>query len=190
MAGTGTASEPIDVVPMRMAHLEGVLGLGFQLFDVSKMPYTSWSLSSVAGHLDAQPGACWVAERNGEVLGFVLGSMSFDEREDWGYLEWIGLAPSVQGRGVASRLVEACCQALFEAGAARIITDVEQGNEASARMMRRNGFGEGVTVTLFARPRPDDFGRGRTSHVRSRPYDPARARLRTVARTTGPQAEQ
>lgn len=177
MAGT----EAISVVPMRMAHLEGILELGFEVFDVSVMPYTSWSLSSVAAHWDAQPEACWVAESDGVVLGFVLGSMSFDEREDWGYMEWIALDPQAQGKGVASRLVEACCQALFDAGAARIITDVEQSNDASARMMRRNQFDEGVTITLFVRARPEAEPT-HPGHTASRPEDPARTRLRHLAR--------
>ncbi|EQD81308.1 GNAT family N-acetyltransferase [Saccharopolyspora erythraea] len=186
MNGAEVAAEgSIGVVPMRMSHLEGVLDLGFRAFDVSAMPYTSWSLSSVAAHFDAQPEACWVAESDGAVVGFVLGSMSFDEREDWGYLEWIALAPSAQGKGVASRLVEACCQALFAAGAARIITDVEAGNQASERMMRRNHFSEGVTVTLLVRTRPDERGGVRHPAARSRPEDPARARLRAVARRSG-----
>ncbi|PRW62233.1 GNAT family N-acetyltransferase [Actinopolyspora mortivallis] len=183
MSGTGAIAETISVVPMRMAHLEGVLELGFRAFDVSTMPYTSWSLSSITEHFDTQPEACWVAEAEGEVLGFVLGSMSYDEREDWGYMEWIALDPRARGSGVASHLVEACCQALFDAGAARIITDVEHGNEPSARMMRRNSFIEGVTVTLFVRKRSDEPGRqGRMPHVRSKPEDPARARVRSVAR--------
>ncbi|WP_017974309.1 GNAT family N-acetyltransferase [Actinopolyspora halophila] len=183
MGGTGMDPETISVVPMRMAHLEGVLDLGFRTFDVSTMPYTSWSLSSITEHFDTQPEACWVAESEGEVLGFVLGSMSYDEREDWGYMEWIALDPRARGSGVASHLVEACCQALFDAGAARIITDVEHGNEPSARMVRRNAFTEGVTVTLFVRKRSAESPSfGRTPHVRSKPEDPARARVRTVAR--------
>lgn len=185
MSGPGAVDAAINVVPMRMSHLEGVLELGNRSFDVAVMPYTSWSLSSITAHFDTQPEACWVAECDGEVLGFVLGSMSFDEREDWGYLEWIALEPRAQGGGIASRLVEACCQALFDAGAARIITDVEEGNEPSARMMRRNAFSEGVTVTLFVRKRSDEPQRGaRIGHVHSKPEDPARARVRSAARRT------
>ncbi|MET9852825.1 GNAT family N-acetyltransferase [Streptomyces sp. NPDC006450] len=83
-----------------------------------------------------------------------------------------------RGRGVASSLVEHCCAALFAAGASRIITDVESGNAASAAMMRRNGFTEKVTVTLFVRPNPREHA-GTVSYA---PQDPARFRLRRAAR--------
>ncbi|WP_241833323.1 GNAT family N-acetyltransferase [Streptomyces caatingaensis] len=109
----------------------------------------------------------------------MLGSLSYDEREDWGYLEWIALDERARGKGIASALVERCCAALFAAGASRIITDVEAGNTASAAMMRRNGFTEGVTVTLFARSNPE-----RPAPPAAQvPRDPARSRLRRAART-------
>ncbi|MGV9351492.1 GNAT family N-acetyltransferase [Streptomyces spiralis] len=144
----------VEIVPLRLTHVDAVLDLGHRAFDVATMPYTSWSLSSVATHWDAQPDACWVAIDDTGLLGFVLGSLSYDKREDWGYLEWIALEERARGRGVASALVKHCCDALFTAGASRIITDVETGNVASAEMMRRNGFAEGVTVALFVRPNP------------------------------------
>ena len=59
------------------------------------------------------------------VVGFVLGSMTFELRDDWAYLEWIAVAPDQQGRGIARRLVYHCCTALFEEGASRVVTDVE-----------------------------------------------------------------
>ncbi|GAA0396898.1 GNAT family N-acetyltransferase [Streptomyces luteireticuli] len=170
----------VEIVPMQLSHLESVLNLGYRAYDVDAMPYTSWSLSTVAVHWDAQPEACWVAMDEEGLLGFVLGSLSYDEREDWGYLEWIALDERARGKGIASGLVERCCAALFAAGASRIITDVESGNKASAAMMRRNGFTEGVTVTLFVRSNPD-----RPAPPAGHPArDPARARLRRAARTT------
>ncbi|MEU7017231.1 GNAT family N-acetyltransferase [Streptomyces sp. NPDC046385] len=170
----------VEIVPLELVHLHDVLDLGHRVYDVKAMPYTSWALSSVAAHWDAQPDACWVARDEEGLLGFVLGSLSYDEREDWGYLEWIALEERARGRGVASALVEHCCDALFAAGASRIITDVESSNEASAAMMRRNGFTEGVSVTLFVRRAPNDHP---APSIRPA-QDPARARLRRAARAS------
>ncbi|RLV04285.1 GNAT family N-acetyltransferase [Streptomyces griseocarneus] len=170
----------VEIVPMQLSHLDAVLNLGYRAYDVNAMPYTSWSLSSVAVHWDAQPEACWVAVDDEGLLGFVLGSLSYDEREDWGYLEWIALDERAQGKGIASALVERCCEGLFTAGASRIITDVESSNQASATLMRRNGFTEGVTVTLFVRTHPEKAAQT-GPHA---PRDPARARLRRAARAT------
>ncbi|MGA4837955.1 GNAT family N-acetyltransferase [Streptomyces sp. G45] len=152
-AGSDAAAErpPVALAPMEPAHVPDVLALGHQVYDTSVKPYTSWSLSAIAGHMDADASACWVALDGGRLAGFVLGSMGFDQRADWGNLEWIASAPAHQGRGIASALVRACCASLAEAGASAVVTDVESRNTASAALMRRNGFTESVTVTLFVR---------------------------------------
>ncbi|MEU1204233.1 GNAT family N-acetyltransferase [Nocardia sp. NPDC005825] len=155
----------IAIVPMGLGHLRQVIDLGYQVFDTQAKPYTSWSLTSVAEHLDSPGKSCWVAVDSDQVVGFVLASMEFELREDWAYLEWIAVSPEVQGRGVASKLMTACCDLLFRHGAARIVTDVEIHNTASAAMMRRNGFTEGTTVTLFVRPNPDDRAAGEDEQV-------------------------
>lgn len=144
----------VSLVPMDATHLADVLALGRRVYDTSVKPYTSWSLSAIAGHLDAGGSACWVALDGARVAGFVLGSMGFDQRTDWGNLEWIAADPDYQGRGIASRLVRACCAGLTEAGASAVVTDVESRNTASAALMRRNGFEASVTVTLFVRETP------------------------------------
>ncbi|MFI5616988.1 GNAT family N-acetyltransferase [Streptomyces sp. NPDC051567] len=141
----------IRLVPLSVDHVPQVLALGRRLYDLSVKPYTSWSLSAVAHHLDGVESACWVALAGDRVAGYVLGSMGFDQRADWGNLEWIATDPDFQGRGVGGRLAEACCRTLEEAGATAVVTDVESRNEASAALMRRHGFVEGATVTLFVR---------------------------------------
>lgn len=145
----------VAVVPMDLDHVRQVRDLGREVFDTTKKPYTSWSLTTIAEHLDTDQGACWVALSGDRVVGFVLGSMTFELRDDWAYLEWIAVAPDQQGKGIAGRLVVHCCDALFAAGASRVVTDVESSNTASANLMQRNGFEPAVTVTLFVRMRPD-----------------------------------
>ncbi len=145
----------MQIVPLGFEHLRQVLDLGYRVFDVTAKPYTSWSLTSVAEHLDTRDSSCWVALEGDSVVGFVLGSMEFELREDWAYLEWIAVDPHHQGKGIARKLVETCCEKLFEAGASRVVTDVEGSNTASATLMTRSGFTSAVTVTLFVRPNPD-----------------------------------
>lgn len=153
MPHTGRVGE-VDIVALEVEHLRQVLDLGFSVFDVTAKPYTSWSLTTVAEHLDTKDSSCWVAIEDGRVVGFVLGSMEFELRDDWAYLEWIGVDPAHQGKGIARQLVDTCCEKLFAAGASRVVTDVESSNTASATLMGRSGFLPGVTVTLFVRPNP------------------------------------
>ncbi|MEV6213096.1 GNAT family N-acetyltransferase [Nocardia sp. NPDC051833] len=148
----------IAVVPMGLGHLRQVLDLGHQVFDTTTKPYTSWSLTAVAEHLDGPDNACWVALDSDRVVGFVLGSMEFEHRDDWAYLEWIAVAPDMQGHGIARRLVNVCSEALFARGARHIVTDVEDRNSASAALMTSTGFVPAATVTLLVRPNPDEAG--------------------------------
>lgn len=148
----------VTIAPLRLEHLGQVLDLGYEVFDVTVKPYTSWSLTAVAEHVDSGDNACFVALDGDLVVGFVLGSTTFELRDDWAYLEWIGVKPGYQGQGIARRLLEACCEALFAAGAGRVVTDVEGSNTASATLMRRNGFIPAVTVTLFERSSPEAVG--------------------------------
>ncbi|MFD6163374.1 GNAT family N-acetyltransferase [Nocardia sp. NPDC060256] len=146
----------VVIVPMGLGHLRQVLDLGHEVFDITTKPYTSWSLTSVAEHLDSPDNACWVALDSDRVVGFVLGSMEFENRDDWAYLEWIAVAPDMQGHGIARRLVDVCSEALFARGARRIVTDVEDRNAASTALMTRSGFLPAATVTLFVRPNPNE----------------------------------
>ncbi|MEU1407776.1 GNAT family N-acetyltransferase [Streptomyces sp. NPDC005728] len=154
MADAPPTSE-LTLGPLGFEHLTAVLDLGHRVYDTDAMPYTGWSLSAVAGHLDAPDSACLVMLDGDRVAGFVLGSLSFEQRADWGYLEWIAVDPAYQGRGAASRLVKECCARLAAAGAVCVVTDVERRNTASAGLMRRNGFTEKATVSLFVRPLVD-----------------------------------
>ncbi|NUO60320.1 MAG: GNAT family N-acetyltransferase [Hamadaea sp.] len=149
------ADDDVKITPMGLEHLRQVRDLGRQVYDVTVKPYTSWSLTSIAEHLDTDEGACWVALVDDRVVGFVLGSMTFELRDDWAYLEWIAVAPEQQGKGIARRLVDVCCNALFAAGATRVVTDVEETNHASAALMERSGFTAATTVTLFTRANPE-----------------------------------
>ncbi|MFD3657719.1 GNAT family N-acetyltransferase [Streptomyces sp. NPDC058620] len=142
-------SPAVAIAAMEVGHLPDVLGLGHRAFDTAVKPYTGWSLSAVAGHFEASHPACFVALQGDSLCGFVLGSMTFEQRTDWGYLEWIAVAPTARGQGVAGRLVTHCRDRLADFGAAAVITDVESRNEASTLLMNRHGFQTRATVNLL-----------------------------------------
>ena len=63
----------IKIAPLGFEHLRQVLDLGYRVFDTTAKPYTSWSLTTVAEHLDTKDSSCWVALLHDRVVGFVLG---------------------------------------------------------------------------------------------------------------------
>ncbi|OON78084.1 GNAT family N-acetyltransferase [Streptomyces tsukubensis] len=136
---------------METSRIAAVLDLGNHVYDTTVKPYTGWSLTAIAAHLDSGSPVCLTALAGERLAGFVLGSMSFEQRGDWGHMEWIAVDPIHQGQGVAGRLVEACCEKLAEAGASSVVTDVAAENTASAKLMGRHGFTEGKAVSFYVR---------------------------------------
>lgn len=129
-----------------------VLKTGNDVFDTDEFPYSTWSLSAIAKHLDQQPEACHVAHSEGAVVGFILASMPFLTHQHWGHVEWIALRPGFQGRALASKLADATIRALYGAGATRVVADIATANRQSKLLARSLGFTELTTVSLFAAP--------------------------------------
>ncbi|SDP82082.1 Acetyltransferase (GNAT) family protein [Actinopolyspora xinjiangensis] len=144
-----------EVRPIKNSDVPEILELGEELFDTSVFPYSMWSLSAIAKHLDQQPEACHVAEAGTLKVGFVLASMPFFDRKDWGYVEWIALRPDFRGRALATELGDASLRALYRAGATRVVADIDSSNRVSKLLARSMGFTELTTVTLFAGPSLD-----------------------------------
>jgi ribosomal-protein-alanine N-acetyltransferase len=131
--------------------LPAVYRLGLRCYDVLDKPYNYWSVREVADHLEGHPGLCFVAENDGEVVGFVLGAESYEILEDTGHLEWIAIAPEQRRDGLATRLIDTFVDALRAAGRKEVVADVSSANEASRALFARAGWSEGISVTFFTK---------------------------------------
>ena len=137
--------------PMSVDDLPQVYKLGLRCYDVRDKPYNYWSVKEVAHHVEENPDLCYVAEHDGQIVGFVLGEESYEVLEDTGHLEWIAVAPEHRGQGLASRLIETLVGIFRELGKARVVADISSENEASRGMARKLGFTEGISVTFFVK---------------------------------------
>ena len=136
---------------MTVEDLPAVYNLGLRCYDVLDKPYNYWSVREVAAHLETNPGLCFVAEHEGEVVGFALGEESYEVIEDMGHLEWIAVAPEHRRMGLATRLIETAVDAFLQLGKRAVVADISSTNEASRAMARRTGFTEGISVTFFVK---------------------------------------
>jgi GNAT superfamily N-acetyltransferase len=88
--------------------------------------------------------AVFVAERSGEVIGYVYAGMepqSWKElREAAGFIHDVVVAPQAQRTGVASALVESACQWLRSIGAPRVILWTAEKNDPAQQLFTRLGF--------------------------------------------------
>ena len=86
---------------------------------------------------------CFVAEQDGRLVGFALGSLIDKRKSAWsyGYLTWLAVEPDLTRAGVASKLVDEITEAFILAGARMMIVDTDAENDAAIRFFRRHDFG-------------------------------------------------
>jgi phosphoribosylamine--glycine ligase len=109
-------------------------------------------------------GSCsFVAEREGRVLGFVLGLAS--HRRPGTYFLWqIGVAPDQQGTGLGRRLLRHVEAELSRLGLHRVDVTIDPMNDPSRRLFEAAGYqnasaGEGATVVVNGQLAAADFYR-------------------------------
>lgn len=141
----------ITIRPMNVDDFAQVYKLGLRCYNVLDKPYNYWSIREVANHLEAYPHLCYVAEDNGQVVGFALGEKSYQILENAGHIEWVAVAPEYRRQGLATRLMETLVQVYRELGKKQVVGDISSDNPASRSMARKMGFREGISVTFFVK---------------------------------------
>lgn len=99
------------------------------------------------------PEACFVAESDGRVVGFMLGEMrggEFGLEEPTGWIEVLGVDPERQGGGVGRRLADAMLEHFRDSGAVKVRTLVDEGMEGIADFFAALGF-EPAPIQAFVK---------------------------------------
>ncbi len=141
----------VTIRPMRVSDFSQVYELGLRCYNVREKPYNYWSISEVAAHLEGNPHLCYVAEADGQIVGFGLGEESYQILENTGHLEWIAVAPEYRRQGVATRLIQTLLRVYQELGKEQVVADISSENAASRGLARKLGLSEGISVTFFVK---------------------------------------
>ncbi len=101
----------------------------------------AWFLGTQLGRDDA---AVFVAERNGQVIGYVYAGIepaSWKElREESGFIHDVCVDEAARGTGVATALAERALTWLAERGVPRVVLWTASGNGAARHLFERLGF--------------------------------------------------
>ncbi|MCU1342761.1 MAG: ribosomal protein S18P -alanine acetyltransferase [Candidatus Acidoferrum typicum] len=98
----------------------------------------AWSRDSLLRMESAGGAMMWVAERNGNVAGFLIGRSVAEE------FEILNMAVAGEQRrlGIGSKLLESAVVFSHKTGIARVYLEVRASNEPAIALYKRHGFTE------------------------------------------------
>ncbi len=145
----------INIREMELEDLSPVFALGERLFTAEKWPnlYRTWDEYELLNLFVTDGDYCLVAELDGKLMGFVLGTVIQKRRNAWryGYLIWIGVSPDVKQKGIGTRLLNRLTDLFIEKGVRMMMVDTEVNNQAAIKFFRREGFGQEVQHIYLTR---------------------------------------
>ncbi|MBW2526476.1 MAG: GNAT family N-acetyltransferase [Deltaproteobacteria bacterium] len=159
----------VEVRELEIDDLPEVFHLGEKLFTARQVPnlYRMWDEFELVDLYQTEPEYCLVAEAGERIVGFALGTTVEKARSSWkyGYLVWLGVAPSRKQRGIGSKLFREFRARMKKAGVRMLLVDTEASNEQALRFFRKVGFAhprEHVYLSLnLSSPRGKGAGKGK-----------------------------
>ncbi|MEH2367959.1 GNAT family N-acetyltransferase [Nostoc sp.] len=136
-------TEAIYVRELGIDDIAPIYHLGESLFTSDLYPYLyrTWDEWEVIGLYNTDPEYCLVAETDGELAGFILGTIITKASWTYGYILWLGVSPKYQRRGVADKLVDKVVARMIEDGARFMLVDTDPTNTSALKFFSRKGFG-------------------------------------------------
>ena len=157
-----TSSDGPALRPMSTLHLDAVLAV-----EVSAYAF-AWSRGNFIDSLAAGHPAWLLMDAGDALLGYFVAMFGVDEL----HLLNLTVAPAVQGRGHARRLIEALIGLARERRASQLWLEVRESNGRARAMYGRLGF---VQVGQRKNYYPAGFGQRDDAVVMSLQIDPAAA---------------
>jgi len=134
----------ITIRRMTIDDIAPVFHLGEKLFTMEISPnlYRTWDEYEVISNFQSDQEFCFAAEDADEIVGFLMGTIIAKRHSSWryGYLIWLGVAPSYQSKGVASRLFHHFRNVMIKNGVRMLLVDTEADNLSALRFFEKMGF--------------------------------------------------
>lgn len=141
----------VTIRPMKEEDVNDLLSINDRIQDRA-ITYDPVPDSCIGGDIKASI----VAERDGEVVGFVLGRIapSQFELDDVAWVEMIGILPPYRGKGLGAQLVESWKKHCQEKGISKVYVMVNQRDTRLQKLFESHGFSRGELVNYGANIRP------------------------------------
>jgi ribosomal protein S18 acetylase RimI-like enzyme len=140
---TANGSSSVFIREMGVDDIAPVYHLGESLFTSDLYPYLYriWDEWEVIGLYNTDAEFCLVAEVDGQLAGFVLGTIISKASWVYGYIIWLGVSPIFQRRKIADKLVDKLVERMVEEGARIMYVDTDPANLPAMKFFNRKGFG-------------------------------------------------
>ncbi len=142
--------------------LAPVFHLGEKIFTLQSFPnlYRVWDEYEVVNFYSNDPESSFVAEINGEIVGFILSYIVNKSPKKYGYLVWMCVDPKYESKGIASKLFDEFKNYMLENDVKMLLVDTEAENKKALRFFMKKGFAqpnEQIYLTLNLGESEEDF---------------------------------
>ncbi len=142
----------IEIRQAEIDDLASIFHLGEKVFTSQEFSnlYRTWDEYEVTTFFNQESENLIVAEDNGHVVGFAMGTTIEKARSAWsyGHLVWLGVEPDYARSGVGSMLFDKFKRLMKKQGVRMLMVDTQADNEPAIRFFRKKGF-ENPTEHLY-----------------------------------------
>lgn len=142
----------IDIRTATIDDLAAIFHLGEKVFTSQAVPnlYRTWDEYEVTTLFNGDSELLLVAETQGKVVGFAIGTTIEKARSAWnyGHLLWLGIDPEYARMGVGSRLFDRFREDVASKGVRMLLVDTQADNKAALEFFHDKGF-ENPTAHVY-----------------------------------------
>ena len=145
----------IEIRTATIDDLAAIFHLGEKVFTSQEFSnlYRTWDEYEVTHLFNSEAEYVLVAEAEGRVVGFAMGTIIEKARSAWnyGHLLWLGVDPDYARQGIAGQLFDRFREIMEDTGIRMLMVDTQSDNTPAVKFFQRKGFDnptDHVSMTL------------------------------------------
>ena len=134
----------IEIRTATIDDLAAIFHLGEKVFTSQEFSnlYRTWDEYEVTHLFNSETEYVLVAEADGQVVGFAMGTIIEKARSAWsyGHLLWLGVDPDFARKQIGSLLFDRFREIMEETGIRMLMVDTQADNKPAVTFFQRKGF--------------------------------------------------